>query len=157
MVLALQWLASPFIVLCHKMLVFPFLILEQHAAVNESMIIWLSNLINCNRSAAKISQDLCSSWDTLVTHLFSLAPPFSPSSTSNSIQVDGNFIQTVCKLSSSLDISVCVFACPPSCYIAPEISLSFFLPDYKVRSAPLLYYTGDSQKLRRAALHWSVD
>ena len=117
--------------MCLIFLCFEYIMENNHLSIHmaswkESMIIWLSNLINCNRSAAKISQVLCSSWDTLVTHLFSLAPPFSPSSTSNSIQVDGNFIQTVCKLSSSLDISVCVFACPPSCYIAPEISLSFF-------------------------------
>ena len=48
------------IVLCHKMLVFPFLALEQHTTFKESMINRLSNLIHRNRSAAKISQVLCS-------------------------------------------------------------------------------------------------
>ena len=45
-------------VLCHKMLVFPFLTLEQHTTFKESMINRLSNLINRYRSAAKISQVL---------------------------------------------------------------------------------------------------
>ena len=39
------------IVLCHKMLVFPFLTLEQHNTFKESMINWLSNIISSNRSA----------------------------------------------------------------------------------------------------------
>ena len=45
------------------MLVFPFLTLEQHNTFKESMINRLSNLVNRNRSAAKISQVLllCSS------------------------------------------------------------------------------------------------
>ena len=42
------------------MLVFPFLILEQPTPFKESMVNWLSNLSNHNRSAAKISQVLCS-------------------------------------------------------------------------------------------------
>ena len=42
------------------MLVFPFLTLEHHTTFKESMINRLSNLINRNRSAAKISQVLCS-------------------------------------------------------------------------------------------------
>ena len=49
------------IVLCHKMLVFPFLTLEQQAAFKESMINRLSNNINRNRLAAKILQVLFSS------------------------------------------------------------------------------------------------
>ena len=40
---------------------FPFLTLEQHTTFKESMINRLSNLINRNRSEAKISQVLCSS------------------------------------------------------------------------------------------------
>ena len=47
--------------MCYKMLVFPFLTLEQQTTFKESMINRLSNLINRNRSAAKISQVLCSS------------------------------------------------------------------------------------------------
>ena len=43
------------------MLVSPFLTLEQHTTFKESMINRFSNLINHNRSAAKISQVLCSS------------------------------------------------------------------------------------------------
>ena len=42
------------------MLVFPFLSLEQPTTFKESMIDQLSNLINRNCSAAKISQILCS-------------------------------------------------------------------------------------------------
>ena len=45
---------------CYKMLVFSFLSLEQHTTFKESMINRLSNLINRNRSAAKISQVVCS-------------------------------------------------------------------------------------------------
>ena len=41
---------------------FPFLTLEQHTTFKGSMNNRLSNLINCNRSAAKISQVLCSNW-----------------------------------------------------------------------------------------------
>ena len=48
------------IVVRHKMLNFPFQTLEQHITFKESMINRLSNLINHNRSAAKISQVLCS-------------------------------------------------------------------------------------------------
>ena len=43
-----------------KMLVFPFLIIEQHTTFKESMVNRLSNVINCNRSADKLSQVLCS-------------------------------------------------------------------------------------------------
>ena len=49
-----------FIVLCHKILFF-FFPAAQHTTFKESMINRLSNLINRNRSAAKISQVLCSS------------------------------------------------------------------------------------------------
>ena len=42
------------------MLVFPFLTLEQYTTFKESMINQLSNLINRNHSAAKISKVLCS-------------------------------------------------------------------------------------------------
>ena len=52
-------------VIIHKILVFPFLTLEQHTTFRESMINWFSNLINHNRSAAKISQVLCSSVNPL--------------------------------------------------------------------------------------------
>ena len=41
------------------MLVFPFLTLEHHTTFKESMINRLSNLINHNPSAARISQVLC--------------------------------------------------------------------------------------------------
>ena len=47
------------------MLNFPFQTLEQHYTFKESMINWLSNLINLNRSAAKMSQVLCSSEQSL--------------------------------------------------------------------------------------------
>ena len=45
------------------MFFFPFLTLEQHTTFKESMINRFSNLINHNRSAAKISQVLCSSFN----------------------------------------------------------------------------------------------
>ena len=38
---------------------------EQNTTLKESMINRLSNLINRNRSSAKISQVLCSSWNSL--------------------------------------------------------------------------------------------
>ena len=42
------------------MLVFPFLTQKQHTTFKESMVNRLSNVINCNRLADKLSQVLCS-------------------------------------------------------------------------------------------------
>ena len=55
-------------VIIHKMLVFPFLTLEQPTTFQESIINRLSNLIHRNRPAAKISQVLCSSLYCVALH-----------------------------------------------------------------------------------------
>ena len=55
------------------MLVFPFLSLEQPTTFKDSMIDQLSNLINRNRSAAKISQVLCSDENGSIPFLFGIS------------------------------------------------------------------------------------
>ena len=134
---------------------------EQHTTFKESMINWLSNLINRNRSAAKISQVLCSSknakfwlikvtlfWSQVCDVHFLCHEQFIPESHSAD---SSNILATLCGTCNHF--SCCSPLLPPSlprdscnhfsskCIWAPPLVAGSCLPDpcdhfSKCKSAP---------------------